>query len=224
MNLFREKEAIKAYLKMLESKGARAALLHQRSLFLDKLSLSLDEKNADGQSYRFAVEAVIDTIDVDDWHNSLTAAREFYPFWMSDINAIVALSKNPGFDLMGITWRPQAVQLNELWAALDGQKFETAETWPLKAYTKALRDEAIEQSIVDTRIKIAKLILIRLRDAPDKTPKIYRIAVDSTLPLFHIKENRRLFLVVVREFFHFWIGNPDAHQFVLKNESGNMLL
>jgi hypothetical protein len=53
---------------------------------------------------------------------------------------------------------------------------------------------------------------------------MYRTAVDLTLPLFTIKQNRRLFLVVVREFFHFWSGNPDAASMVLKDGSGSMLL
>jgi hypothetical protein len=44
------------------------------------------------------------------------------------------------------------------------------------------------------------------------------------LPLFNIKNSRRLFLVVVREFFHFWIGNPDAASMVLQDGSGNILL
>jgi hypothetical protein len=47
--------------------------------------------------------------------------------------------------------------------------------------------------------------------------------VDATLPLFEVKKNRRLFLVVVREFFHFWSGNPDADKFVLNSNTVSML-
>jgi hypothetical protein len=65
---------------------------------------------------------------------------------------------------------------------------------------------------------------VRLKNAPIKNHKSYRTAVDLTLPLFNIKNNRRLFLVVVREFYNFWVGNPDASSMVLKDGSGNILL
>jgi hypothetical protein len=86
-----------------------------------------------------------------------------------------------------------------------------------------LRFENADQTLIDTRLKLAKILLVRLRDAPDKNNKVYRTTVDATLPLFEVKKNRRLFLVVVREFFHFWAGNPDAEKFVLNNYSVSML-
>ncbi|MGZ8261962.1 MAG: hypothetical protein ACXW11_05345 [Methylotenera sp.] len=223
MNQIREKEAINAYLKLLQTKGATGAVLHKRSSFLDKLSVSLADKLLDGSEYREAIEVVMETIPADDWHDSLNAAREFYPFWVKDIKAIAALNIQPGFEIQPIQWKPELASLKSLWASLETEKFETSENWPLKAYTQALRYEGAEQSLVDTRVKLAKVILIRLRNAPEKNHKTYRTAVDLTLPLFNIKQNRRLFLVVVREFYHFWAGNPAASSMVLKDGSGNML-
>ena len=223
MNQMREKEAINAYLKLLQTKGATGAVLHKRSSFLDKLSVSLADKLLDGSEYREAIEVVMETIPADDWHDSLNAAREFYPFWVKDIKAIAALNIQPGFEIQPIQWKPELASLKSLWASLETEKFETSENWPLKAYTQALRYEGAEQSLVDTRVKLAKVILIRLRNAPEKNHKTYRTAVDLTLPLFNIKQNRRLFLVVVREFYHFWAGNPAASSMVLKDGSGNML-
>lgn len=220
----REKEAINAYLKLLQSKGASSSLLHRRSLFLDKLSVSVADLLLDGNDYRIAVEAIMESVAPDDWHESLTAAREFYPFWVKDIKAIAALTRNSGFEVRSIDWKPDLVSLKSLTDSLETEKFDTSENWPLKAYTQALRQEGAEQSLVDTRVKLAKIILIRLRSAPEKSGIAYRMAVDLTLPLFTIKQNRRLFLVVVREFYHFWAGNPDAASMVLKDSSGSMLL
>ena len=223
MDLTRENEAINAYLKLLEVKGAEAGVLHKHALFLDKLSTYLVDKQLDGSDYREAIEDVMETMPADEWHTSLTTAREFYAFWVKDIKAIAAFNLHSGFDIQPVSWRPIPTSLQALWKSLEIEKFGTSENWPLKAYTQALRYEGAEQSLVDTRLSLAKIILIRLRDAPHKDHKSYRTAVDLTLPLFNIKQNRRLFLVVVREFYHFWTGNPDASSMVLKDGSGNML-
>lgn len=224
MNEIREKEAIDAYLKLLQAKGAKVEVLHKRSLFMDILAKKLAGLVPSGEVYRDVIETVMDSIPIDAWHDSLTAAREFYPFWMQDFKAIAALNINPGFDVQPIDWRPVQVTLKLLSDSLETEKFEASENWPLKAYTQALRFEGAEQALVDTRVKLAKIILIRLRTAPNKDSKSYRAAVDQTLPLFSIKHSRRLFLVVVREFYHFWSGNPDAASMVLKEGVGNVLI
>lgn len=223
MNPSREKEAINAYLKLLQAKGANDSILERRAIFLELLAAQLVEKVLDGTEYREAIEVVMETVSPDSWHENLTTAREFYPFWIKDFKAIASLSINSGFDLQPSEWKPLPTSLKIIWDSLETEKFDTSENWPLKAYTQALRHEGAEQSLVDTRVKLAKVILIRLRDAPVRNHKSYRTAVDLTLPLFNIKQNRRLFLVVVREFYHFWTGNPDAASMVLQDGSGNML-
>lgn len=223
MNPSREKETINAYLKLLQSKGADDSILERRAIFLDLLAVQLAEKLLDGTEYREAMEVVMEAVSPDSWHENLTTAREFYPFWVKDFKAIAAFSIHSGFDLQPSEWKPLPTSLKSLWDSLETEKFDTSENWPLKAYTQALRHEGAEQLLVDTRVKLAKIILIRLRDAPVRSHKAYRTAVDLTLPLFNIKQNRRLFLVVVREFYHFWTGNPDAGSMVLQDGSGNML-
>lgn len=224
MSTNRELEALQAYLKLLEAKGASSAILQNREMFLTQLNGLLLDKILDSTEYREAIEQLMESIPPDDWHDSLTAAREYYPFWIKDFKAIAALSLQSAFEIVPSTWRPISnTTLKELWERIDTEKFDTSENWPLKAYTQALRFEGAEKSLVDTRVKLAKVILMRLRDAPEKNSITYRTAVDLTLPLFNIKQNRRLFLVVVREFYHFWTGNPDAASMVLQDGSGNIL-
>ena len=224
MNEIREKEAIDAYLKLLQAKGASSKVLDKRSLFINMLAEKLVGLVSSGEVYRDIIESIMDSMPVDAWHDNLTAAREFYPFWMQDFKAIAALNINPGFDVKPIDWRPVQVTLKLLSDSLETERFDTSENWPLKAYSQALRFEGAEQALVDTRVKLAKIILIRLRTAPEKDGKAYRAAVDLTLPLFSLKHSRRLFLVVVREFYHFWSGNPDAASMVLKEGAGNVLI
>lgn len=220
----REKEATNAYLKLLQTKGASTDVLHRRSLFLDRLTAGLKGQTLNGDAYREIVEKMMESVPSDEWHDSLTTAREFYPFWVQDFKAIAALNINPGFDIKPTAWRPLQATLKALSELVETEKFEASEIWPLKAYTQALRFEGAEQSLVNARIKLAKIILIRLRTAPEKDNKIYRVAVDMTLPLFKMQDSRRLFLVVVREFYHFWSGNPNAASMVLKECTSNTLL
>ena len=219
----REQQAMEVYIKLLTGKGFGPETFVPRVSFLNKLMPLLANKELNGREYRTAIETIMDTIANDDWPESLVVAREYYAFWINDLKAVSLFSKNATEDPLPIDWKPIEVTLSSLWYTVDAEKFGTTDSWALKGYTKALRDENADQTLVDTRLKLAKVLLVRLRDAPDKNNKIYRIAVDATLPLFEVKKNRRLFLVVVREFFHFWAGNPEADKFVLNNHTVSML-
>jgi hypothetical protein len=219
----REQQALEVYIKLLTGKGFGPDTFVPRVNFLNKLMPLLTGKELNGREYRAVIENVMDTVANDNWPESLVVAREYYPFWINDLKAVSLFSKNATHDPLPIDWMPVHVELSSLWQTIDTEKFGTTDSWALKGYTKALRFENADQVLIDTRVKLAKIMLVRLRDAPDKSNKAYRTTVDATLPLFEVKKNRRLFLVVVREFFHFWAGNPDAEKFVLNNHTVSML-
>lgn len=223
MDQTREDNAVKAYFKLLKSKGGDDKSIAQRESFFTKLIPALAGKELNGQSYREVIEHLMDDCSAEEWPANLTIAREFYPFWMGDIKAIGHLSVEQGFDLHPVGWMPEEIELQTLWNNIDQEKFETAASWALKSYTSALKNEATSNEIVETRVKFAKLLLVRLRNAPVTEKNAYRIAVDATLPLFELKKTRQLFLVVIREFYYFWSGNPDAHEHVMKANKVSML-
>lgn len=210
----REQDAFNAYLRFLASKGATQEDLAQRSEPLVQLLPLLEGRSMDGNIYREQVEFALDQLDRAVWPAFLTVAREFYHFWASDIKTIAAMSSGGGYRIRQLPGQVAAVDLPTLWNTLDQEKFELAETWPLKAYLSALRDEGAEKSVVETRSKLVKLLLLQLRSAPEKDNHHYRIAVDATLPVFALRETRMLFLIVVRDFYYFWIGDPDASSHV----------
>ncbi|MGB4812179.1 MAG: hypothetical protein WBP13_06820 [Methylophilaceae bacterium] len=216
MSQLREKQAIDAYLKLLKSKGVSNATLDKRGAFLQQLSVHLLNKLVNGVDYRLAVETTMDKVLADDWHETLQTAREYFAFWAQDIKSIAAYSSAKKYDLTEENWKPAVATLKALTDGLATEKFETSDSWSLKAYISALRNEGAEQPLVDARVKLAKIMLVRLRSAPEKEQNYYRIVVDLTLPLFRSKDNRQLFLVVVREYYHFWIGNPQAASMVLQ--------
>lgn len=207
----REQEALNAYLRLLQSKGAGAeGLVHRKALLHGLMSL-LAGQPQDGAIYRELVEQALQQTDKGSWPAFLAVAREYYYFWNQDIKAIAAMHANGGYDARAPLAGPADVEhLRMLWNSLDREQFGVAETWPLKAYASALREEGADKAIVETRCKLVKLLLVRLRDTPERDAGRYRSAVDSTVPLFEMKETRQLFLIVVREFFYFWIGDPEA--------------
>lgn len=204
MKISREQIAINAYLKFLQNKGAPSGKLYKHSLFLDKLSPHLTKKTLIRADFSAALNATIETIAAEDRIESLSIAREFYPFWMQDIKAIAAFNANYGFDVATIQWKPLPSSLNALTKSIDSMQFGEAETKSLHTYMLAMLENGAEKTVVDTRSKLAKVILVRLRDAPAKNNKAYRMAVDMILPLFTVNEIKQLFLTVVREFYYHW--------------------
>ena len=210
----REQEALGAYLKLLRNKGASEASLEQRKEFLLELIPRIADLPNDGFLYRDAVEDYLESVDKAKWAFCLMIARKYFPFWIKDIKAIAALNADAAFDVDSAQWQPLDHNLKVLWEMLDKEKFDVSETWPIKSYTLALRQDGAAQTLVDTRVKLVKLLLIRLRDAPEKNHKVYRIAVDSSASLFAVKETRYLFFLVVRDFYYFWIGDPKAAEYM----------
>jgi hypothetical protein len=213
----REQEALSAYLKLLKNKGVDEDSLARRQDFLTKLFPVIGTIAYEGLAYRAAVELVLNGISKREWPLSLAVAREYFHFWIKDFKAIAALNADAEFDVDLIDWQPIDLDLKQLWPTLDNTRLSTVETWPIKAYALALRQTGAEQTLVDMRVKLVKILLVRLREAPLQSNKHYRIAVDATVPLFEKSDTRRLFFAVVREFYYFWIGDPDAASHVAQS-------
>lgn len=210
MKLSREKQAAEAYLKFLGKKGASAGVLYKRSLFLDSLVVLLAGKSQDRAEYGHALTEVLKTVSEQDMLDCQNIAREFFPFWMNDVKAIAAFEKHYGYDAQPIKWQPLPASLDKLTESLEHEVFSEKDGFALLRYSRHLTNKGAEQLVIDTRMKLAKVVLVRLRDAPVKNNKTYRMAVDMVLPLFKVEEIRALFLDVVREFFYFWMESYQA--------------
>lgn len=211
----REQIALDAYLKLMQTKGADEANLAQRRVLLAHLLPTLIGQPAEGWLYRDVVDEVMPLTARDQWPFFLQLTREYFPFWTDDIKAIATMSAGGEFNVGPPPLAQTEESLKQIWKRLDAEKFSVAETWPLKAYLAALREEGVDKAVADTRQKLVKLLLVQLRDIAEKSGKLYRTAVESVLPLFVMKETRDLFLVVVREFYYFWVGDPDAATHIL---------
>lgn len=206
----RETAALAAYLKLMQGRGADEANLSCRRSLLEQLLPLLGDQPAEGWLYRDAVDEVLPSVAREQWPFFLLLTREYFPFWTDDIKAIAAMSAGGGFGVEPPPLAQTEESLKQVWKRLDTEKFGVTETWPLKAYLAALREEGADKAVAETRQKLVKLLLVQLREVVEKNGKHYRTAVESVLPLFVMKDTRNLFLVVVREFYYFWMGDPDA--------------
>lgn len=209
MGISREKEALSAYFRLLEKKGASGGILYKRSLFLDQLTPLLADKASDRITYSEAIKIVMAKIPAENWHENLNTAREFYPFWMQDIKSIAAFSLQGGFDINPLQWAPKAATLKSFTDRLKTETFDRTDARHLSSYTKALKEKGADQALLDTRVNLIKILLMQLKGAPIDDARVYRITVDSILPLFKSDETKQLFLYVIREFYVYWIGNLE---------------
>lgn len=208
--LRRQQTSLEAYLNLMESKGADPDNLARRRDLLEILLPFLAKKPVKGTSYRNAIDESLALIDKNDWPFFLGIGRDFYHFWINDFKSIAALHKSGAYDL-----RPELPQtpegtLKDLWTNLKSESFSTSEKWPINAYKSALLNEGLEKEVVEIRVKLAQLLLVQLRKVDGKNGDLYRLAAESMFPVFLKKETLELFIGVMREFFHFWLGDPNA--------------
>ncbi len=219
-NTDREFRALTAYLKLLTNKGAEQVHLEQRKQFLLQLIPLLAEQGQSLEIFKQHVDAALQGVEKTQWPFLQIVAREFFPFWVDDIKTIAALHASGGYELAPVVAQVPTEDLKTLWANMEKAQFSVTEKWSLKAYTTALKAEGAKPGVVETRVRLVKLLLLQLRRVEDHGGDHYRIAVHGLLPLFELRETRQMFLAVVREFYYFWVGDPDAARFiVLKSPS-----
>lgn len=211
MSASRETQAVQAYYHLLHSKGADQAIMATRHALFEQLLPLLKDKPLTSADYRDAVDHVLMDKAAHQWPEILTIIREFYPFWREDVKAVLQYADTVGFELHPIGWQPAVIDLQSVWPNLQHEKFSTSELWPLNGYVKALKNFDFKVDMeIEVRSRMAKLMMLRLRDAPLTEKNAYRITADATLPLFTMKHTRFLFLNAVREYYYFWSAHPDA--------------
>ena len=205
-----ENEALNAYLSFLRTKGVAQKSLDARVEFLMRLIAGLASKPYDRIAYAGGLNMIMKKTRDLAWHFHMQVAREFYPFWMQDIKAIALLSEQYGAQNAVVEWTPLPTSLKQLSAMLEGIAFDNVESGQLEEYLSSLRQQGASKGVIVVKLRLAKIMLLRLRDAPEKSGAIYRVAVDMTLPLFRLKNSRQLFLMVVREFFQHWVAQKTG--------------
>jgi hypothetical protein len=209
MDQQRQEQAINAYAKFLQKKGVGQDALDMRAEFVRKFIVLLDGKD-NRADYGTALQAMIKVEDSIDRQKQLNFAREFYPFWAGDIKSIARISETYGFDLSSAKFKALPASLE--WPAIDAlsaEALDEQESKLIRDYSLDLQQQNLKQDAIQAKVKLAKIVLLRLRDIPIKNNAAYRMAIDVTLPLFNLEELKQRFLEAVREFFYIWIEKAD---------------
>lgn len=207
----REPQSAKAYLRFLESKGTATRTLYLRSRFLDNFTPNLINVEQTRKDYANALSMTMETLSEEDTRYAIHTSREFFPFWMNDIKSIGQFERTYGFATEEPTWAPKVSSLDSLISQIDQHHFSAKERVSLINYNEKLNASGLRDSHIKKRSKLAKIILLCLRDAPNNHHTIYRTAVDIMLPLFKSKKIKQIYLDVAREFFHIWKNQSDGY-------------
>jgi len=209
MNQERQEKAINAYINFLEKKAVGKQAIDIRTKFVEKLVVLLDDQ-FDRQGYSRSLQSMLKIEEHIERQQQLNFAREFYPFWIGDIKSIARFSETYGVDLSSAKFKalPATLAWPEI-EALNQESLSPQENILIRDYSLNLQQQSVEQDEAQAKVKLAKVILLRLRDIPIKNNMAYRMAVDVTLPLFNLEEIKQRFLEAIREFFYIWIEKVD---------------
>lgn len=204
MEMTREEEAQKAYVKLLTGQGVSQRVLVQREFVIIRLSAFLKDIPCDGSHYRQAVDRFIASMDPAEIPAILPVVREFFSFWVRDIKAIAAMSQAKVFN--GTTPVTMATQdeLFKHWYDLDKTTMTSQEEQVMDTFKQVSMVRGFEPAVLKERMRMAKCLLLSLRQVPYKQSHSYRQMVDRNLPLFNALGSQHTFLSVSREFYYFW--------------------
>jgi hypothetical protein len=207
MDTAKEEKALSAYIKFLQGKNVSSEAIALRAKFLEKLTILLQGKST-REEYGSALETALKVEGNIERHQQLNIAREFFPFWIGDVKMIARMSETYGYDLSISQLKPlPAISVEEL----NNYKLDGNEADLLNRYAELMKEQNQSEDVVQARLRLAKLVLLRLRDIPIKNNVSYRMAVEVTLPLFNVDDIRQRFLLAVREFFYIWIAKVDPN-------------
>jgi hypothetical protein len=198
--------AIESYLNSLVAKGVSNKCIVDSKHFLGKLALSLPDTHADGASYRQTVEALIKELDVEERRFCISLAREFYVFWIRE-NSLA----DEFYNVQVFESETQKEELMALWNNIEQEFFSDTESLPLNMYINSMRKIGVSERDVNIRRKIAKVLIVALRNKLGSAEETYRDAINKTQHLFLWQDQKEFFLIVSREFHHFWLGNIQKH-------------
>jgi len=209
MHQIKAEEAIEAYIKFLKSQSVDSEAIAIRTRFVKKIVVLLKDQ-FDRKGYGRAVQTLLKIEDTIEQQQQMNFAREFYPFWVSDFKAIAKTRTTYGLDFTSIKFQTLPSPLN--WASIDelsALPLDQVEGSMLNEYKQSLKKQNELDNAIQEKLKLATVVLLRLRDIPVKDNLAFRIAVDLTLPLFELEDLKQRFLETIREFYYTWINTID---------------
>lgn len=207
MEMSREQEALKAYVRLLSAKGISKRALIQREFIIIRLTSFLQDIPGDGNHYRQAVDRFVASIDPAEMAAVLPVIREFFSFWVKDIKAIAAMNQAQVFSGAVPVSVASQDELFKYWYDLDKTSLSMAEQTLMDSFNESCLARGLDMHMLKERMRMAKFLLVSLRAVTYKQSHSYRQMVDRNLPLFNALGTQHAYLSVAREFYYFWRGD-----------------
>lgn len=206
-------DTLRAYLNLLRNNGTKRSIVSQSEHLARQLLAKLSNHAINHVSYRAAVDALLDSLPESYHSSTVTVAREFYPFLMSDIKSVANLMTSGNYrgtpDSSGFLLSSDIRNIDDLIRTADKSTLTEQESAIHKQYITCLTALGAADDIIDTRAKISKTLLYLSRNLTING-KNYRSILNQILPILSLEETRLYVLRVAREFFYFLTEDPDA--------------
>lgn len=189
--------AIESYFYNINSTSSNADFILKSKSLLPRFANHLNGLQINGASYRFAVDEFLLNVEIEDKTFTINMARKFYRYWKA-ANRLVDESNQKDINLMA-----KKMAFIQLWDSIDDKFLTALEICQLAQYTDSLNDKRLPEKNIIQSSKIAKIIIIELRNEQPNFYENYRHAIDITKVLFEGEELEKLFLIVSREFHAF---------------------
>ncbi|TCW33774.1 hypothetical protein [Gulbenkiania mobilis] len=199
--------AAAAYLRLIERQGAEPAVVLVRRQWLRRLTPLLTQLPKEGGAYRQAVDAFLERIPLADRAAALTCAREFYYFWLGDVQRLAAMASSGSFSLRQVDLR-MAQSLDGLLERMGQEGFGRFPP-ALDLYLGQLFESGTDTMVLAGYERWLKALLYLLDGQPHR-PDSYRAAVDALLLHLPDQGERHRFVELARAFYPSWLAFPSA--------------
>ncbi|MDC7704944.1 hypothetical protein [Vogesella indigofera] len=199
--------ALDAYLNLLEQKGAAVEVVLFRRNILRRLVQILRGQPRNRDVYRSAINALLSICPPGDRPAAMTAAREYYYFWLGDLQRLAQMNARAGFTTHHVRL-PVLASFADLQQRMSEENFASFPP-SLDIYLGKLYELGADDEVLAERAGLIKPLLYLLHGQAHH-PDSFRTAVDAML--IHLTDDyaRDSFLTISREFFYYWMTFPDA--------------
>jgi ribosomal protein L31 len=162
------------------------------------------------EAYRAQVNTFMNHQNKIDQVVCLEMVREFYPFWYQSYNVIDEDQNVQDLKLPLPNKGADQNPLVAIWNELQEQPLVMSEQVLLDQYLTGLRQVKYLGETIEIRTKIAKFLLIQLREFNGKTGVNYREAVDLVYSVVQAEDLKIYMFEICREFYPFWMHDQEA--------------
>ena len=195
-------KTIETYIDKVKTKNFNEKFIQASKFFLPKLIEHLYGIEIRGASYRNAVENFLTNVEAKDKTFCVNLAREYYLTWRNTNKPTSQIDRDQALKLIA-----KKEAFIKVWDNIDLEILTDEENLALSLYTESMTKKGLVEKDIIISQKIAKVILLELRVDYSTTDHTFRNTIDKALELFERLDLKTFFLIVSREFYHFWVVN-----------------